>query len=651
MDRPEDRPIEVAGTFLRAMAGARLNRHTIDTGHAAATEADKILGSFPPLDECVDDWAYQLHALAAKHIMPPTTADDSESEPPKGTTAVPAQSMRQERRLCERVEIAACINAISAIGATVHAVSEGPDDAPVVRLHCSDGAHTFVLAIEIVLARRLPSDRLGAHVAEPLVFLGTRRLLRIAGPLCVPVGKWKMGGGWRSTMSTNDAALRLLTDLVHGHVDDWAAFADARYAQLAALPNALVRHGYTVVPDDQSAHRRWAWTDHEKPAELGGMALGIVCPDGLQLWVVWKSGTLLITNQGYFSISCTALPVFFDQTPSTPIAMDDDDSDDNLDVDGASHATQDWWAEQDGADTDISLVHERTWMIRRGYISGNVVHARAQDLYDKGERPPLILGRLGDMADEMALRVGAYVNYVRGAYGPVDETTGAHLNGPWCRRHLADTLAAMGSQGRLSHYEGPIDPAGPVVTNSIIEYELDHVFGRVSGITTHDIPHVVAHAHLVGESSGMASAYFSVIIRHCRYHDTFDSDDDDDNREDHGRRDRNKERSDTVSKSTTSTKPRRSSYRSLVAALKEIATGPAQEDDNNIDHAVIVHTLAERNARASRFSTRTAAVLYERHLSGDGVGLVRAHAWMTDQFVTAIRLFEEASAAFVCPLP
>ncbi|AGO85300.1 hypothetical protein psal_cds_1084 [Pandoravirus salinus] len=643
MDQPETRPIEVAGTFLRAMTDARVDRCTIDTRHAAATEADKILGSWPSLDECVDDWADQLYTIAAKHITPLTGAGADGSGPTTRTTGVPGQSRRLERRLCQKVEIGACIAVIRAIGSVVHALCQGPDDAPVVRLYCSDGARAFVYVVEIILARRSPSDRLGVYVSGPLLFLGTRRLLRAAGPLCVPTGIWKMGGGWRSVMSTNDALQRLLTDLVNKHIDDWTAFAKARYAQLAALPDALVRHGWTVVPDDQSPQRPWAWTGRERPAELDGMVLGIVHPDGLRLWVMWKNGTLLVTNQEHLFHSLDALSVFFDRAPPTPITTDDDDDDttDSDDTD-APHTNQDWWAGQDAADKEILLTRERAWMTRRGYISSAVTHAHAQYLHGKDDRPPLVLGRTGDTADEMAVRVDAYADYARGAYGPVDEVTGAHLNGPWSHRRLKDALAAAGSEGRLSHYEGPIDPAGPLVTNSIIEYDLGHVFGHVSGIATDAMPDVIAHAHLVGESCGAATAHFSVIVRHCPYHETLDSDYEDD--DDDSVYARPKARRKTRHRQSE-TQPL--SYKALVDALKEIAAEPTQDDDGDVDHAAdSVHPLVERNARASRLSARTAAVLYERHISGDGIDFVRAHAWITDRLMAAIRLFEEAAAAF-----
>ncbi|AGO83026.1 hypothetical protein pdul_cds_819 [Pandoravirus dulcis] len=629
MERPEDESVEVAGAFLRTLAGARSDRQRAEADRAAAIEAAEIVQCFPSLDARVDDWPERLHAIAAKHAT--TLPSDDE----RAQTDQTRRHTARQHRLNQVVEIAACIDAISAIEPVVHALSESPEGAPVARLHCSDGARRLVFAIDIAFKAQSPSDILGACVPW-LVFLDTQRLLRLRERLCTPTTVWKRRDGWRPCMSTDAAVARLMADLVKGHVADWTAFAGARYAQLAALPDALARRGWTVVVNDRTAGWGRAWTDAESLVELAMTSVEIARPDGLRLFVVWTDGRLSVASQDRFRYVDKELPVFFDR-PSlvTPVHVDDDGEDDPMKGD-ESRVADDWWVDDeanDMADLEISLDRERAWMVGRGYISSRVIGARPQGYYGRGQRPPLALGHAGDTADEMALRVDAYADYVRGAYGPIDDATGAHLNGPWCKQRLVDALGD-GDTRRLSHIKGPIDPAGPVVTNSFFEYPLNDVLGASCSVNLWGLPDIVAHAHLVGESNGAASAYFSVVVRHHVHH-----------REDRDDRRASDDHRGSEEPAARPSPPR--SYGSLVQSLAAIAKETHETQDTaDPDHESGVHPLVRRNARASRLSARTAAVIYDRHLSGEGIDLVRAHAWMTDRFMSVIRVFQEASSAF-----
>ncbi|BCU02815.1 hypothetical protein [Pandoravirus japonicus] len=626
MEQPVDESVEVAGAFLRSLAGARSGRQRAEASRAAATDAAEIIQCFPSLEARADDWPERLRPIAAKHATPPPSDDgNAQTGPTRRYTA-------RRHHINRVVDIAACIDAISAIGSVVHALSENTDGAPAVRLHCSDGARCLVFAIDIVFKSQSRSDILGACVPW-LVFLDTQRLLRLRARLCTPATIWKRRKGWRPCMSTDAAVIRLVGDLVKGHVPDWTAFAGARYAQLAALPDALTRHGWTVVVNDQTAGWGRAWTDAESPVELAMTSIEIARPDGLRLFVVWTDGRLLVAGQDRFRFVDKELPVFFDRA-SLAAPVHADDGENNPMGDDESRGADDWWVDDednDIADLEISLDRERAWMAGRGYISPRVIGARPQGYYGRGQRPPLVLGRAGDTADEMAVRVGAYADYVRGAYGPVDDATGAHLNGPWCKRRLVDALGD-GDARRLSHIKGPIDPAGPVVTHSFFEYPLSDILGASCSVSMWGLPDIVAHAHLVGESNGAASAYFSVVVRHDRHcRDRGDGRASDDH---------------TESKEAVARPSPLQSYGSLVQSLGAIAKEAHEtQDATDADHESGVHPLVRRNARASRLSAQTAAVLYEGHLSGEGVDLVRARAWMTDRFASAIRVFQEASSA------
>nr|UMO78425.1 hypothetical protein [Pandoravirus belohorizontensis] len=626
MEQPVDESVEVAGAFLRSLAGARSGRQRAEASRAAATDAAEIIQCFPSLEARADDWPERLRAIAAKHATPPPSDDgNAQAGPTRRYTA-------RRHHINRVVDIAACIDAISAIGSVVHALSENPDGAPAVRLHCSDGARRLVFAIDIVFKSQSRSDILGACVPW-LVFLDTQRLLRLRARLCTPATIWKRRKGWRPCMSTDAAVIRLVGDLVKGHVPDWTAFAGARYAQLAALPDALTRHGWTVVVNDQTAGWDRAWTDADSPVELAMTSIEIARPDGLRLFVVWTDGRLLIAGQDRFRFVDKQLPVFFGRASlAAPVHADDDEDDPTKD--GEPRDADDWWVDDENndiADLEISLDRERAWMAGRGYISSRVIGVRLEGYYGGGQRPPLVLGRVGDAADEMALRVDAYADYVRGAYGPIDDATGAHLNGPWCKRRLVDALDDGGAR-RLSHIKGPIDPAGPVVTHSIFEYSLSDILGASCPVSMWGLPDIVAHAHLVGESNGAASAYFSVVVRHDRHRQDWDA--------------RRASDDHTESKEAVARPSPPQSCGSLVQSLVAIAKEAHETQDvTDPDHEGGVHPLVKRNARALCLSTQTAAVLYERHLSGEGTDLVRAHAWMTDRFMSAIRLFQEASAA------
>ena len=604
MDHHKSQPIDVAGSFLRAVAGARSDRNVAKAREERDAQVDEIISSFPSLDDRANDWPDRLVAAADRHIAPSAAEDEREPQERRGTMATHAL---RERRDCQRVDITACIDVISAIGAVVHAVVDDADGNPRTLLYCSDGARRFIFTIEIVFARQSPTDHglLGAHIG-PLVLLNARRLLAIDGSLCVPERRFKIGGGWESRMWTAAATVRFLTDLIQSDaaVTDWPEFAAARYAELDALPDALARRGWTIVPDNgKSAHRHWRWTGESRVAELCSMALTIVRPGAPRLSVVWSSGRITVTNQKYSRGSDTIdLPLFFDP----PGAHTRTCQDDPMEMD-----THDWRLVSDRSNVNTLLERERAWMADRGYVSQNVVAAGAKGFYD-GDCPPLILGRMGDTADQMASRVESYLAYVSGAYGPVDPATGAHLNGHWCQQRMTEALFGD-TEKSLRDGEGPIDPAGPVVTNWYLSHHLNSAFNSVRSVNVHDLPEIVAHAHLVGESSGAASAHFAVIVQ-GPYH-------------------------------ADAGPPKAGSPRAiLIDALKTIPIDSVEGTSSISDG---VHPLVARNARTLCLSDRTDLVLYQSHVSGDDVGLVRAHAWIVARVKAAIRLFRDVAATLV----
>ncbi len=152
-----------------------------------------------------------------------------------------------------------------------------------------------------------------------------------------------------------------------------------------------------------------------------------------------------------------------------------------------------------------------------------------------------------------------------------------------------------------------------MVTNWSFDYCLNSIFDSVPCVNLYDLPGIVAYAHLVGEPTGTASAHFAVVVQGQRHYDAGP--------------------------------PKAGSLRvALIDALKAVPVDPLQGADGLADG---VHPLVSRNARSLCLSRGIDLVLCQGYFSGQGIDLVRAHAWIVTCIRTVIRLFQDVAAALV----
>ncbi|AVK77372.1 hypothetical protein pmac_cds_684 [Pandoravirus macleodensis] len=607
------RLLDTTGSILHAVSDSRLDRDAAQTRRAHDDALRAFMASLPCLDEQVHDWRERVEAIAdARAQLLNPSGDDA-----------PPQPTRTSLRARPLLDVGACVVVIADLGAIVHAVVHDHTTHGDITLVCTDGRRRMAFDIHIVFgdAPTRHCVRVGAYVGV-VVFLEARQLMAFYAVLvCAYRSDISTGRAvYRSHMNCNMAARHLLYDLIHSDAADWTSFSAARYKPLAALPEALSRHGWSVLPKDRSNVGAWSW--HNGPRDEIGTekSLGIVRDkDDAPTWVVWTGGRLIAATSEMEAVCHADAPFFFDRL-SVPRHSD-------AGVDEARHKHQndlvpldDWRLVRDLADREALLEVERAWMVQRGFISPDAVVA-SYAVHD--DVPPRLVGCVTDSVDTIAAHITAYAAYVKGDYGPIDSTTRRHINAMWCRRHLED--AGLPSADNVHDDSGPIDPQGLVTTNWTFSCDLSHVFARAPPY--HAIVDIVAHVHIVGESNGTASASFAVAVAQEHTYNVATADDGDD--------------------AESIWDPSRSkagkALETARSALLETLALVAETDERLGDCQP--HPLVARNLQSLCASPSTRNVLLRRQCAGEGINVPYALNWAVAHVRCAIALFDDAAAA------
>lgn len=605
--------LDTAASILHAVSNSRLDRDAAHTQRTHDEALHAFMASLPCLDEQVHDWRERVETIAnARAQLLNPSGDDA-----------PAQPTRTSLRTRPVLDVDVCVTAIADIGAIVHAVVHDQTTHGDITLMCTDGRRRMAFDIHIVFgdAPTRHCVRVGAYVGV-VVFLEARQLMAFDAALACAYRKRDISTGravYRSHTNCNMAAEHLVHDLVRSDAVDWASFSAARYKPLAALPVALSRHGWSVLPKDRSNLGAWSW--HNGPRDEIGKdkSLGIVRDKGdATIWIVWTGGRLIAATSEMEAVCHADAPLFFDRL-LVPRHL-------GTDADEAGHKHQadpipldDWRLVRDLADRGALLEVERAWMVQRGFISPDAVVA-SYAVHD--DVPSRLVGCVTDSVDTIAARITAYAAYVKGDYGPIDSATGHHINDAWCRRHLEDA-------GLLSAYDvhdgsGPNDPQGLVTTNWTFSCDLSQAFARAPPY--HALVDIVAHAHIVGESNGTASASFAVVVAQEHIYDVATTDDGN-----------NAESVWDPSRS----KAGRALHTVCSALLETLAL--IADTDERLDDCQ-PHPLVARNLQSLCTSPSTRNVLLRRQCAGEGVDVPCALDWAIAHVRSAIALFDDAAA-------
>lgn len=616
-------PLDTAACVLRAVSGSRLNRGAAQARRAHDDALRAFMTSLPCLDEQVHDWRARLTAIADARARP--------LEPLGGDA--PLQPAQTSPRTRPELDMGACLAVLSDLGAVVHAVEHDQTTHGDIRLICTDGRRRMAFDVHVVFGDALARHcvRVGAYVGV-VVFLGTRQLMAFDAVLTCAYMLRDIAAGraiYRSHTSSDMPARHLMYDLIHGDAADWASFARARYSQLAALPEALSRHGWRVLPKDRSTLGVWSWHDGPRDELCSDKSLGIVRDDGgTPIWIVWSNGRLIASTSEMAAVDCrlTDVPLFFDRlcVPVRPADTAEEEEAARHRI--GSAPVDDWRLVRDLADQRALLEAERAWMVQRRFISPD-----ALIVLDTGRENalPRLVGSVSDSIDAIVERIAAYAAYARGDYGPVDPTTGHHINGSWCRRCLDD--AGLPEAYTVYDVGGPIDPQGLVTTNWTFAYDLSQAFTRMLPFPA--LVDIVAHVHIVGESDGTASASFAVVVAQEHTYNKDVAKDDD------------------VMESVRV--PQRSkAYRALEAAREALikVLALAADTGETLENGQ-PHPLVARNLQSLCASPSTNIVLLRRQCAGKGVDVPRALTWAIAHVRSAIALFDDAAARSLITAP
>ncbi|WBR14817.1 hypothetical protein pkur_cds_643 [Pandoravirus kuranda] len=621
---PADRTgrLDTAASVLRAVSGSRLERDAARAQRAHNDALTAFMASLPCLDEQVHDWRARLSAIAdaRARLMNPL-----------GVGGAPTQRAQTSPRTRPELDMDACTAILSDLGATVHAIEHDQTAHGDIRLICTDGHRRLAFDVHVVFGgaptrRRV---RVGAYVGV-VVFLDTRRLMPFDAVLACAYMLRDITAGhaiYRSHTRPGRVAMRFMHDLIHSDAVDWASFARTRYRQLEALPEALSRHGWRVLPKDRSDLDVWSWHDGPHDELCSDKSIGIMRGDDNDgddgvIWIVWSGGRLIATMSEMAAVyCCTDAPLFFDRLCVTARSAETTEEA----TAAAAHQNSpapidDWRLVGDLADREALLETERAWMIHRGFISPDTLIV--PDAPRRETVRPRLVGGAADSIDAIVERIAAYAAYARGDYGPVDPTTGHHINESWCRRRLDE--ADLPTAYRARAFSGPIDPHGLVTTNWTFACNLSQAFACMLPFPA--LVDIVAHVHIVGHSDGTAGASFAVVVKQEHtYNDPATNNDD-------------------VAGSAYT--PRRSKAAKTLETVRESlisALALAADAEETLDGDQ-PHPLIARNLQSLCASPSTRIVLVRRQCAGKGVDVPYALAWAITHVRSAMALFDDAAA-------